>query len=128
MVETNGIYKCSKCGNVISIVEAHQPLILCCGQPMNQLKELSPELEGKEKHVPIVTIEGDKVTVNVGSIDHPMEEDHYIEFIQLLRSDKLIAEKRLHPGDKPRAVFHVENASDLRAREFCNLHGLWSSE
>ncbi|MBC8500208.1 MAG: desulfoferrodoxin [Nanoarchaeota archaeon] len=128
MVEADKIYKSRSTGVIISPIGSGEGTFSLGGEELEELRELSPELEGKEKHVPIIKVEGNRVTVNVGAIDHPMEEDHYIEFIQLLKNEKVVAEKRLYPGDKPRAIFIVDDTSDLRAREFCNLHGLWSSE
>jgi|FLOH01.1.fsa_nt_gi superoxide reductase len=128
MVQANKIYKHKSSGVLVTPIGEAEGNLSLNSEEFEELRELSPELEGKEKHVPLVEIDGNKVTVNVGSIDHPMDEDHYIELIQLLKGDKLIAEKRLYPGDKPRAVFYVEETEGLRAREFCNKHGLWSSE
>ncbi|RME52118.1 desulfoferrodoxin [Candidatus Woesearchaeota archaeon] len=94
---------------------------------LTALPERTAEQEGKEKHVPVLEIDGNNVVVKVGSVPHPMEEDHYIELIQLLQGDKVIAERRLFPGDEPKAVFFVEDTTNLRAREHCNLHGLWTT-
>ncbi len=126
MVE-QGIYKCAVCGNTVSVVEPHPPEIVCCGQQMNLLEPKTIEEEGKEKHVPVIESEGDKVVVKVGSAPHPMEGSHFIELIQLLKGGKVVAEARLYPGQKPEAVFFVEDASGLEAREYCNVHGLWRS-
>ncbi|USN45834.1 MAG: desulfoferrodoxin [Candidatus Woesearchaeota archaeon] len=88
------------------------------------LPEIFLKDEGKEKHVPIVEIEGNKVIVNVGSIPHPMDEDHYIGFIQVLAGSQVLTQK-LTPGDAPKAEFLVLDASDVKVRAYCNLHGLW---
>ena len=127
MAEANSFYKCSVCGNVVEVVEAHEGVLVCCGKEMDKLEEKGKEQEGKEKHVPVISVEGNTVKVNVGSIDHPMEEEHYIQLIQLLREGEVIAGKRLKPGEKPEAVFVVEDATGVYARELCNLHGLWRS-
>jgi len=94
---------------------------------MKKLPLIEAKTEGKEKHIPVITVEGNKVEVNVGSIDHPMEKDHHITLIQLVQNKRVIAEKRLSPGDKPHATFYVENTKGLEAREYCNLHGYWKS-
>jgi superoxide reductase len=128
MTKPNEIYKCNVCGNIVSVIEAHDGILVCCNQAMNLMEAKSTVQEGNEKHVPIVKIEGDKVVVNVGSIDHPMMDAHWIQLIQLLRNNSVIAEKRLKPGEKPQAEFCLTDTSDITARELCNLHGLWKSE
>jgi superoxide reductase len=122
------IYKCELCGNVVSVLEQAEGELVCCGQPMKLLEEKYTETEGNEKHVPVIHIEGNKVTVKVGDVPHPMEQDHWIELIQLLDSTgNIVMGKRLKPGETPEAVFHVENTQGLKARELCNKHGLWRS-
>ena len=127
MAKQNGIYKCEICGNVVSVIEAHEGELVCCGQPMKLLEEKTAEQEGKEKHVPIIEIDGNKVTVKVGSVPHPMEEKHHIELIQLIKDRNIVIGKRLKPGDKPEAEFCLEDTKNLKARELCNIHGLWIS-
>ena len=122
MAKQNGIYKCEICGNVVSVIEAHDGELVCCGQPMKLLEEQTSEQEGKEKHVPV--IEGLKV--KVGSEPHPMEEKHYIELIQVFVDDKLVVEKRLYPGDVPELeLLPKYEGKNLKARALCNVHGLW---
>ena len=127
MAKQNGIYKCEICGNVVSVIEAHEGELVCCGQPMKLLEEKTAEQEGKEKHVPVIEIEGNKVTVKVGSVPHPMEKEHYIELIQLIKEGNIAIGKRLKPGDEPKAEFYLEDTENLKARELCNVHGLWVS-
>ena len=127
MVKENEIYKCELCGNVVSVIEAHQGELVCCGQPMNLLGEQSLEKEGNEKHVPIIEIEGNNVIVKVGSVEHPMEEGHHIQLIQLIKDDNVVMGKRLKPGDKPEVSFFVKDTDGLKARALCNIHGLWRS-
>ncbi len=129
MAELNKIYKCEICGNVVSVLEAGVGELVCCGQPMNLLEEKTSEQEGKEKHVPVIeTIEGG-VKVKVGSIPHPMEEKHYIGLIQLIREGNVVIGKRLKAGDKPEAEFCcLGDTKGLKARIFCNIHGVWVSE
>jgi superoxide reductase len=125
MAKQDGIYKCAVCGNVVSVIEAHGGAMDCCGQPMILLEEKTAKLEGKEKHVPVVEIKGNKVTVKIGSIPHPMEEAHLIEMVQILQDGKVVAEKRLKAGQKPEVEFCLDNTKGIKARELCNVHGLW---
>ena len=127
MAEKNGIYKCNICGNVIEVIEANMGELVCCGQPMVLFEEKTLEQEGKEKHVPVIEIKGDKVTVKVGSVEHPMEEKHFIELIEVMRKGEIIASARLRPGDKPMHEFCLNKTDGLSARELCNIHGLWRS-
>lgn len=124
MVELNQIYKCNLCGNIVDVVHAGDGTLVCCGQPMVQLKENSVDAS-KEKHVPVVTITENGVHISVGSVPHPMEEKHYIEFIELLADGKS-CKKFLKPGEKPEADFGSKPAR-WTARAHCNLHGLWKS-
>ena len=126
-MERDAIYKCEICGNVVSGVIAHAPDIMCCGQVMTKLDEKTAEKEGKEKHVPVIQIDGKKVTVSVGSIPHPMEEKHHIALIQIMKDGYVIAGARLSPGEEPQATFELEDTEGIQAREYCNLHGLWKS-
>ncbi len=126
MAKENGLYKCSICGNVVSVIEAHAGTLVCCGKEMLLMEEKSAAMEGKEKHVPVIEPFEGGVKVKVGSIPHPMEEKHYIELIQLIKDDEIVIGKRLKPGEKPEAVFcGITYSKDLKARELCNIHGLW---
>jgi superoxide reductase len=129
MAEQNGIYKCSVCGNVVSVLEAHAGELVCCGKEMELLKEKTAEEEGKEKHVPIIEKTEGGVKVKVGSVPHPMEEKHFISLIQLIDTKgNVVIGKRLKPGDKPEAEFCcLASADGLRARIYCNIHGLWTN-
>ncbi len=127
MVKQDGIYRCSVCGNVVAVIEAHEPNIVCCNKEMELLEPKGIEQEGKEKHVPVIEIEGDKVKVKIGSIPHPMEEKHFIVFVRLLKDGKTIAGKRLYPGQAPAVEFCIEDTSGITAIEYCNVHGLWKS-
>ncbi len=120
------VFKCEVCGNTISFVDNKGPKIVCCDKEMEELP-IKTEDEGQEKHVPVLSVEGNKVNVKVGSVEHPMEDEHYIQLIQLVQNDKVIFEKRLSPGEKPEAEFLVENTENLKAREVCNVHGYWSN-
>lgn len=127
MAKQDAIYKCEICGNVASVIEAHQGQLVCCGKEMKLLEEKTVKQEGKEKHVPVVEINGNKVKIEVGSIPHPMEKNHYIELIEILADDRVIASARLNPGEKPEAEFCLESTEGIIARELCNIHGLWKS-
>jgi len=128
MAEKNGIYKCELCGNVVEVIEHQDGELVCCGEPMKIMEEKGAEMEGKEKHVPVVTVDGKKVRVAVGSVPHPMEEEHYIELIEIMSEDHIIASARLSPGDRPEAEFCPASAGEgMTARIYCNIHGLWKS-
>ena len=127
MTKLGEMYKCEVCGNLVSVVEAGKGELVCCGQPMKLLKEHTKEQEGKEKHVPVIeTVEGG-IKVKIGSVPHPMEKNHYIELIQLIKDREIVTGKRLRPGDKPEAEFCLANVKGLKARILCNIHGLWVS-
>jgi superoxide reductase len=117
------IYKCDICGNMVEMVHAGVGELVCCGQPMILLAENSVDA-AKEKHVPVGEKTTDGITVKVGSVAHPMEEKHYIEWIEIIDTQGKAYRKFLKPGDTPDASFCVpEGAYTLR--EYCNLHGLW---
>jgi|TARA_B100002003_G_C14020409_1_gene492074 superoxide reductase len=128
MTKQDKIYKCELCGNVVAVLEAHAGELVCCGKPMELQQEKTGEAEGKEKHVPVIEKTEGGILVKVGSIPHPMEEDHYIELIQLIKEDGVVIGKRLKPGDKPEAEFCcLVEVEGLKARIFCNLHGAWTN-
>jgi len=118
------IYKCNVCGNIVEVVHEGKGQLVCCGQPMQLLEEKTAE-PGKEKHAPVLEVSGDTVVVKVGSVQHPMEEGHYIEWIEV-STDGEAYRKYLKPGDKPEASFKLK-AEKLTARAYCNMHGLWRS-
>jgi superoxide reductase len=122
MTQLNQIYKCEVCGNIVEVVHTGKGQLVCCGQPMKLMVENTVDAS-KEKHVPVIEKSGNQVTVKVGSVAHPMEETHYIEFIELMADGK-VYRKFLKPGEAPEATFEV-TAAQLTAREYCNLHGLW---
>ncbi|MBN2376628.1 MAG: desulfoferrodoxin [Sedimentisphaerales bacterium] len=117
-----GIYKCEMCGNIVEVIHAGDGELVCCGKPMVQLKENTVDA-AKEKHVPVIKKIDGGYKVSVGSVAHPMEEKHYIEWIELMADGKTYRQF-LNPGDVPEAVFMVE-ADQVTARELCNIHGLW---
>jgi len=128
MVEKNKIYKCSICGNVISIVDAKNTPISCCGEEMSELPVFYSENEGREKHVPLIEKIDGGVKVEVGSVHHPMDEDHYIGLIELLSGGVVVKSRFLKPGDNPMVRFVCKkDFESLSARAWCNKHGLWRS-
>lgn len=125
MAEKLQIYKCNICGNIVEVLHGGEGQLVCCGQPMELLDEKTADT-GKEKHVPVIEKTGDGYEVTVSSTLHPMEEKHYIEWIELLADGKAYRQF-LKPGDAPKAAFKVE-AESVTAREYCNVHGLWKGE
>jgi len=118
MTEVSQIYKCDVCGNIVEMVHTGVGELVCCGQPMTLQKEQMEE-QGTEKHRPVI----EDAQVKVGSVPHPMEKAHYIEWIETLSGDD-VCRKALKAGDKPEAQF-CENAE--KARAYCNVHGLWTN-
>ena len=125
MTELKQIYRCNICGNIVTVLHAGVGELVCCGQPMELLMEKTEEA-GLEKHVPVIERTGNKVNVKVGSVPHPMEQNHYIEWIEIIADDK-VYRKFLIPGDKPEAEFEI-TAEKIEAREYCTIHGLWKSK
>lgn len=125
--EKSGVYKCDECGNIVEVLVVGGADIVCCGEKM-RLLVANTEDAANEKHVPVISIDGDNVTVKVGSVAHPMEEGHWIEIIEILRDGMVVAAARLNPGDEPEAVFCLEDTHGISARELCNIHGLWATE
>lgn len=120
-------YICETCGNFVGMVKESGAPMMCCGQKM---KELIPGTSdgAVEKHVPVFTVEGNKVTVSVGSVEHPMVDAHYIEWIAL-ETAKGAQRKVLKPGDKPCVEFALtDDDSVVAVYAYCNLHGLWKAE
>ena len=124
MTELNEIYKCEMCGNIVALVHSGPGELVCCGTPMILMEEKTAEMK-LEKHVPVIERDGDLIKIYVGSTLHPMEENHHIEWIELIAGDKAYRQF-LNPGDTPEAIFMIE-ADQVTAREYCNLHGLWKS-
>ncbi|MEW5723089.1 MAG: desulfoferrodoxin [Thermodesulfobacteriota bacterium] len=124
MAERLEIYKCNVCGNVVELIHVGGGELVCCGQPMVLLKENTVDA-AKEKHVPVIEKVEGGYKVKVGSVAHPMEAKHWIEWIELV-ADGRSYRQFLDPGQAPEAVFRVE-AAKVTARELCNLHGLWKA-
>ncbi len=124
MAERLDVYKCDACGNIIEVLHGGAGELVCCGQPMNLLAENTVDA-AREKHVPVVEKTPDGVKVKVGSVAHPMEAKHYIEWIEIIADGKSYRQF-LNPGEAPEATFKVD-AEDVTAREYCNLHGHWKA-
>lgn len=118
------VYKCDLCGNIVEVLHAGAGQLVCCGQPMRLMAENTVDAS-KEKHVPVIEKVDGGYLVKVGSIPHPMEEKHYIEWIELLADGK-VYRQFLEPNQVPEAFFPVD-AGQVSAREYCNLHGLWKA-
>ncbi len=125
MTQVLQVYKCELCGNIVEVLHAGEGALVCCGQPMTLIKENTVDAS-KEKHVPVIEKQATGYLVKVGSIPHPMEEKHYIEWVELTAAG-VVYRKMLKPGDKPEAFFAVTAAATVSAREYCNLHGLWKA-
>lgn len=137
MTKKREIYRCSVCGNVVEVLNAGA-LTVCCGRPMNLLKSNTTD-GSTEKHVPVIEKTECGYRVRVGSSDHPMTADHYIQWIEL-RTQRMVLRMELQPGDKPEAFFRIDSPEKCRMQQsgesceqikvfaYCNLHGLWSVE
>jgi superoxide reductase len=118
------VYKCDVCGNIVEVLYAGAGGLVCCGQPMKLMEEKTED-QGKEKHVPVVEKTEKGVKVKVGSVPHPMEEEHYIAWVEVI-TDGGVLRKFLKPGETPEAEFEVTGDIKL-VREYCTIHGHWKS-
>jgi superoxide reductase len=124
MTERKQIYKCSVCGNIVEVLHEASGELVCCGEAMKLYKENTVDA-AKEKHVPVIEKTSEGIKVKVGSVAHPMEEKHYIEWIEIIDGNRS-CRHFLKPGEAPEAVFGLKKDGVI-AREYCNLHGLWKS-
>jgi len=125
MAKVREIYKCDICGNIAEVLHGGAGELVCCGEPMKLMEEKTED-SSVEKHVPYIEKTENGILVKVGqNQDHPMLEEHYIEWIQVI-ADGVSHRKFLHPGEKPQAEFAIK-ADTIEAQEFCNVHGLWKS-
>jgi len=122
MAERLQVYKCATCGNIVEVLTGGAGSLICCGKPMENLTAKTAD-QGKEKHLPVVEKFNGGVKVTIGSVPHPMEEKHYIEWIEIITDGKAYRQF-LKPGQAPEAVFNVA-AGSVKAREHCNMHGMW---
>ena len=124
MAEKLQVYKCEACGNIVEVLHDGGGELVCCGEPMKLMVENTVDA-AKEKHVPVIEKVDGGVKVKVGSVAHPMEESHYIEWVEII-ADGEAYRQFLNPGEAPEATFCIE-AEQITAREYCNLHGLWKA-
>ncbi len=122
----NRFFICKHCGNLVGMIRNSGVPVICCGEPMSELIPGAVDASA-EKHVPVVTVSGDSVTVAVGAAAHPMTEEHFIEWIYL-QTEHGGQRKCLRPGDAPGAVFALKGDKALAAYAYCNLHSLWKAE
>lgn len=125
MTQIQNVYKCPICGNIVEVLHAGEGELVCCGRAMMILNENTTDA-ATEKHVPVVTKTDTGIRVIVGDVLHPMTDDHYIEWIEVI-ADGVSYKKFLNPGDKPEAEFCID-AQNVTVREYCNLHGMWKNE
>lgn len=118
------IYKCGICGNMVEVISTGKGELVCCGKPMDLFKENVVDAS-TEKHIPVSEKTDGNLKVKVGSIPHPMEKEHYIEWIELIDENGKAYRQFLKPGDDPEALFCVKIKNKPILREFCNIHGLW---
>ncbi|MGB9553369.1 MAG: desulfoferrodoxin [bacterium] len=121
------VYKCMVCGNIVEVLHEGVGTLVCCGQPMSKMVEKVQEA-GNEKHLPVLERLDSGTLIKVGSIPHPMEEKHYIEWIEAFRKDGQVWRVFLKPGNAPEAKIEWSMDELLEVREYCNIHGLWSNK
>ncbi len=118
--------RCDHCGNLVGVINDAGVPMICCGQPLTELVPNTTDA-ANEKHVPVVTVDGDILRAEVGSVEHPMEEAHYIQWI-FVETDKGGHKRTFKPGEKPVAEFNLHGEKPVAVYEYCNLHGLWKAE
>jgi superoxide reductase len=126
MLERGQIFRCNTCGNMFELIMVGGGTPTCCGSDLELLSD-DPKDVGPEKHIPIIEKTGSGVKVKVGKVPHPMEEKHYIAWIEII-TDKGTQRVYLKPGDLPEAEFMVDDISNIKVKEYCIIHGLWRSE
>ncbi|MEF9987890.1 MAG: desulfoferrodoxin [Christensenella sp.] len=122
MKEKAAFYRCELCGNIVGLIKDGGGELVCCGKPMVKLVPNTVDA-AQEKHIPVYEKKGDTLLVQVGSVEHPMTDEHYIEWIAV-ETPNLMQRHVLEPGEKPAAKFHVES-DEIEVFAYCNLHGLW---
>jgi superoxide reductase len=123
MAKRMEIYKCEICGNIVEMLHEGEGELVCCGAPMKVFVENTVDA-AKEKHIPMIEKIPGGVSIKVGSVAHPMEDKHYIEWIEVITDDGRVYRQFLQPGKAPQATFAIDEEK-ITAREYCNLHGLW---
>ncbi len=126
-MKKNTVYKCGKCGAVAEALWNGEEVLFCCGTEMNELIPNSVDA-AKEKHVPVIERDGKKVIVKVGSVAHPMTKEHYILFVELIAGNQVLRHNFQEGDTVAEAVFYVDENVPVVAREFCNLHGFWTTK
>ena len=124
MTALKQVYRCNICGNIVELLHAGQGELVCCGESMELMVEKTEDV-GREKHVPVMESTASGIKVKIGDVPHPMEENHYIEWVEVM-TDGGIYRKFLQPGNKPEADFEIK-PQDGVLREYCSVHGLWKS-
>jgi superoxide reductase len=124
MAKRLDVYRCDLCGHIIEVINNGEGTLVCCGQNMTFLSENTQDA-AQEKHVPVIEVKNDGIKVTVGAVPHPMTDQHYIQWIELIVDGKSCM-AFLNPGDAPEAFFNVKGTS-ITAREYCNLHGHWKA-
>jgi superoxide reductase len=124
MTKINELYRCEVCGNIVGVFHGASGNLVCCGRQMENIPEKSVD-EGKEKHVPVIEKTETGIRVKVGALPHPMDDDHYIEWIEVSPGDSVLIHG-LRRGEKPEFEFPVHKA-DVKVRAYCNKHGLWTN-
>ncbi|HZJ85106.1 MAG TPA: desulfoferrodoxin [Syntrophomonadaceae bacterium] len=125
MTIKNGIYKCEKCGNIVAVLHIGKGELVCCGAPMVYMTENTVDA-AYEKHVPVVEKTSDGILVKIGGEPHPMVEEHYIEWVEVIVANKVYRQD-LKAGDATEVTFVLEPSDDMIVRAYCNLHGLWKA-
>lgn len=126
MVKKLQVYKCEVCGSMVEVLNEAGGTLVCCGKPMTLLNENTVDA-AVEKHIPVSEEKDGKLLVKIGEVEHPMVEEHFIQWIEVITTDGKVIRKELKPGEKPEAVFEA-NVNIARIREYCNIHGLWSTK
>jgi superoxide reductase len=125
MTKRSEIYKCEVCGNIVQVLHEGAGELVCCGTPMKLIEAKSKEAGLTEKHLPVVGKSEKGILVKIGSVPHPMEETHWIEWVRVVRKDGKACRQYLNPGNKPEAEFPTQLEEVAAVYEYCNLHGLW---
>lgn len=126
MVKKLQVYKCSICGSMVEVLNNAGGTLVCCGKPMDHLEENNVDA-AVEKHVPVLVEKDGEISVQVGAVEHPMIEEHFIQWVEVITKSGEVLRQELKPTEKPVAKFKVNGEVD-RVREYCNLHGLWSNK
>lgn len=126
MVKKLQVYKCEICGSMVEVLNEAKGTLVCCGKPMTLLNENTVDA-AVEKHIPVAEEKDGQLLVKVGAVEHPMVNEHFIQWIEVITKDGEVVRKDLNPNEKPEAKFTINGEVD-RIREYCNLHGLWSTK